>query len=155
MPRTVNLKDKDLPVGVEIGETEKKSVAARQGGVHVAFPVPTQNARAFTLTGSAIEPGIMASTNSEQAMVGYDGALYLEHPEPGMAVYVAGVCRAEPCCPRPCRVWTKLAAFNAESYGLKLGDRRPLPSTGAAMVRTRFYCWQGPWPTTKLRPRWS
>ncbi|WP_268258120.1 hypothetical protein [Xanthomonas euvesicatoria] len=44
MSRTVNLKDKDLPVGVEIGETEKKSVAARQGGVHVAFPVPTQNA---------------------------------------------------------------------------------------------------------------
>ncbi|KQR18551.1 hypothetical protein ASF90_03540 [Xanthomonas sp. Leaf148] len=101
MPRTVNLKDKDLPVGVEIDETEKKSVAARQGGVHVAFPVPTQDARAFTLTGSAIEPGIMASTNSEQAMVGYDGALYFEHPEPGMAVDVAGVCRAVLPSPLP------------------------------------------------------
>ncbi|WP_156364944.1 hypothetical protein [Xanthomonas sp. Leaf148] len=97
----MNLKDKDLPVGVEIDETEKKSVAARQGGVHVAFPVPTQDARAFTLTGSAIEPGIMASTNSEQAMVGYDGALYFEHPEPGMAVDVAGVCRAVLPSPLP------------------------------------------------------
>ncbi|UXB41341.1 fimbria/pilus outer membrane usher protein [Stenotrophomonas maltophilia] len=91
---TFSLKDKDLPVGVEIGETEKQSVAPRQGGVRVTFPVLTQNARAFTLTGASIAPGTLASTPNEQAMVGYDGALYLEHPEPGMAVEVSDVCKA-------------------------------------------------------------
>lgn len=94
LPTTVSLKDKELPVGVEIGETEKQSVAPRQGGVRVTFPVLTQNARAFTLTGASIAPGTLASTPNEQAMVGYDGALYLEHPEPGMAVEVSGVCKA-------------------------------------------------------------
>ncbi|MCO7474669.1 fimbria/pilus outer membrane usher protein [Stenotrophomonas maltophilia] len=94
MTTTVSLKDKGLPVGVEIGETEKQSVAPRQGGVRVTFPVLTQNARAFTLTGVSIAPGTLASTPNEQAMVGYDGALYLEHPEPGMAVEVSGVCKA-------------------------------------------------------------
>ena len=102
MPTTVSLKDKDLPVGTEIGETEKQSVAPRQGGVRLTFPVLTQNARAFTLTGATIEPGTMASTSNEQSiMVGYDGALYLEHPEPGMAVDVPGVCRAVLPSPLP------------------------------------------------------
>lgn len=94
MAMTVSLKDKDLPVGVEIGETEKQSVPPRQGGVRVTFPVLTQNARSFTLTGATIEPGTVATTPNEQAMVGYDGALYLEHPESGMAVEVSGVCKA-------------------------------------------------------------
>lgn len=94
LPTTVSLKDKDLPVGVEIGETEKQAVAPRQGGVRVTFPVLTQNARAFILTGPIIAPGTVASTPNEQAMVGYDGALYLEHPEPRMAVEVSGVCKA-------------------------------------------------------------
>ncbi|CEE84466.1 Fimbrial biogenesis outer membrane usher protein [Xanthomonas citri pv. citri] len=101
MTMTVSLKDKDLPVGVEIGQTEKQSVAPRQGGVRVTFPVLTQNARAFTLTGASIAPGTLASTPNEQAMVGYDGALYLEHPEPGMAVEVAGVCKAVLPSPLP------------------------------------------------------
>ncbi len=48
LPTTVSLKDKDLPVGVEIWETEKQAVAPRQGGVWVTFPVLTLNARAFT-----------------------------------------------------------------------------------------------------------
>ncbi len=98
---TFSLKDKDLPVGVEIGETEKQSVAPRQGGVRVTFPVLTRNARAFTLTGASIAPGTLASTPNEQAMVGYDGALYLEHPEPGMAVEVLGVCKAVLPSPLP------------------------------------------------------
>jgi len=101
LPTTVSLKDKDLPVGVEIGETEKQAVAPRQGGVRVTFPVLTQNARAFILTGPIIAPGTVASTPNEQAMVGYDGALYLEHPEPRMAVEVSGVCKAVLPSPLP------------------------------------------------------
>ncbi|WP_164225477.1 fimbria/pilus outer membrane usher protein [Stenotrophomonas maltophilia] len=101
LPTTVSLKDKDLPVGVEIGETEKQAVAPRQGSVRVTFPVLTQNARAFILTGPIIAPGTVASTPNEQAMVGYDGALYLEHPEPRMAVEVSGVCKAVLPSPLP------------------------------------------------------
>ncbi|KDE89395.1 fimbrial biogenesis outer membrane usher protein [Stenotrophomonas maltophilia] len=101
MAMTVSLKDKDLPVGVEIGETEKQSVPPRQGGLRVTFPVLTQNARAFTLTGASIAPGTLASTPNEQAMVGYDGALYLEHPEAGMTVDVAGGCKAVLPSPLP------------------------------------------------------
>lgn len=98
---TFSLKDKDLPVGVEIGETEKQSVAPRQGGVRVTFPVLTHNARTFTVTGASIAPGTVAFTPNEQAMVGYDGALYLERPEPGMAVEVSGVCKAVLPSPLP------------------------------------------------------
>ncbi len=67
----------------------------------MTFPVLTQNARAFILTGPIIAPGTVASTPNEQAMVGYDGALYLEHPEPGMAVEVSGVCKAVLPSPLP------------------------------------------------------
>lgn len=101
LPSTVSLKEKELPVGMEIGETEKQAVAPRQGGVRVTFPVLTQNARSFVLIGTAIQPGTMATTPNEQAMVGYDGALYLEHPESGMAVEVSGVCKAVLPSPLP------------------------------------------------------
>lgn len=93
LPTEVSLKDKELPMGVEIGETKKSVTAPRQGGVRVTFPVLTQNARAFTLTGKAIPPGSMATTSTEQAVVGFDGALYLGHPEPGQTVEITDVCK--------------------------------------------------------------
>lgn len=88
-------------MGVEIGETKKTVTAPRQGGVRVTFPVLTQNARAFALTGKAIPPGSMATTSTEQAVVGFDGALYLEHPGAGQVVDVPGVCRAVLPSPLP------------------------------------------------------
>lgn len=94
LPTTVSLKDKDLPVGVEIGETEKQIVAPRQGGVRVTLPVRTQNARAFTLTGKTIPPGSMAATSTERVVVGFDVALYLEYPKPGQIVTIGTVCIA-------------------------------------------------------------
>lgn len=93
LPTTVELKDKDLAVGVEIGETKKSTVAPRLGGVRVTFPVLTQNARGFTLTGAIIAPGAVAITPNERAVVGYDGALYLEHPAPSLRIEVPGICR--------------------------------------------------------------
>ncbi|MBN5086733.1 hypothetical protein JY460_01180 [Stenotrophomonas maltophilia] len=101
VPATVSLKGKELPVGVEIGETEKQAVAPHQGGTRVTFPVLTRNAWASTLTGATIEQGSMASTPKESAIVGYDGALYLEHPEPGMVVEVSDVCKAVLPSPLP------------------------------------------------------
>ncbi|NMI28655.1 hypothetical protein FCG19_22055 [Xanthomonas hortorum pv. vitians] len=100
VPTTVSLKDKDLLVGVEIGEMEKRSVAPRQGGVRVTLPVLTQNAKGFVLDGAPIPP-VIASTPNEKAMVGYDGLLHLEHPDPGMEVQVLGVCRAVLHSPPP------------------------------------------------------
>lgn len=94
LPTTFSLKDKDLPVGVEIGETEKQAVAPRQGGVRVTFPVLTRNARAFTLTGTTIVPGTAATTPHERTVVGYDGLIYLERPETGAILEVEGACRA-------------------------------------------------------------
>lgn len=101
LPTEVSLKDKELPMGVEIGETKKSVTAPRQGGVRVTFPVLTQNARSFTLTGKAIPPGSMATTSTEQAMVGYEGSLYLEHPGAGQGVEVPGVCKAVLPSPLP------------------------------------------------------
>jgi outer membrane lipoprotein SlyB len=42
-----------------------------------------------------------AATPNEQVMVGLDGALYLEHPEPRMVVELWGVCKAVLPSPLP------------------------------------------------------
>ena len=52
-------------------------------------------ARSYTLTGAAIRPGTVATTPRETTQVGFDGALYLQHPEPGQVVEVTGVCKAQ------------------------------------------------------------
>lgn len=95
VPTTVRIDDKALPLGTQVGETEKSAMAGRLAGMHVAFPVLTETARAYTLTGTAIPPGTIARTARETTQVGFDGALYLQHPEPGQAVEVTGGCKAE------------------------------------------------------------
>lgn len=94
VPTTVRIDDKALPLGTQVGETEKNAMAGRQAGMHVAFPVLTETARSYTLTGVAIPPGTVAQTSRETTQVGFDGALYLQHPEPGQVVEVTGVCKA-------------------------------------------------------------
>lgn len=94
VPTTVRIDDKALPLGTQVGETEKNAMAGRQAGMHVAFPVLTETARSYTLTGATIPPGTLATTPRETTQVGFDGALYLQHPEPGQVVEVMGVCRA-------------------------------------------------------------
>lgn len=83
------------PLGTQVGETEKNAMAGRQAGMHEASPVLTETARSYTLTGAAIPPGTVATTSRETTQVGFDGALYLQHPEPGQVVEVAGVCKAQ------------------------------------------------------------
>jgi len=95
VPITVRIDDKALPLGTQVGETEKNAMAGRQAGMHVAFPVLTESARSYTLTGTAIPPGTVATTPRETTQVGFDGALYLQHPEPGQVVEVTGVCKAQ------------------------------------------------------------
>ncbi|GEM_PF-6963671 len=60
VPATVRIDDKTLPLGTRVGETEKRSKAGHQGGMHVAFPVLTETARSYTLTDATIPPGTVA-----------------------------------------------------------------------------------------------
>lgn len=46
----------------------------------------------YRLTGQADEAGSLTKPAAETPHVGYDGVLYLEHPEPGQWVEVTGVC---------------------------------------------------------------
>ena len=87
--------DLSAVVSKYVGETEKNAMAGRQAGMHVAFPVLTETARSYTLTGATIPPGTLATTPRETTQVGFDGALYLQHPEPGQVVEVTGVCKAQ------------------------------------------------------------
>jgi hypothetical protein len=61
--------------------------------MHVAFPVLTETARSYTLTGASIPPGAVAGTPRETTQVGFDGALYLQHPEPSQLIEVQGPVR--------------------------------------------------------------
>ncbi|PZQ31411.1 MAG: hypothetical protein DI562_05365 [Stenotrophomonas acidaminiphila] len=62
VPTTVRIDDKALPLGTQVGETEKTAMPGRLTGMHVAFPVLTETARAYTLTGTAIPPEVIAQT---------------------------------------------------------------------------------------------
>lgn len=93
VPTRVRLDDRALPLGVQLDDTEQKAMAGRLAGMHVVFPVVTEQARTFRLTGTTIAPGATATTAREQTQVGFDGILHLEHPEPGMVVEVKGICR--------------------------------------------------------------
>lgn len=95
VPTTLRIDDKALPLGTQVGETEKTAMPGRLAGMHVAFPVLTETARTYTLTGTAIPPGTIARTARETTQVGFDGTLYLQHPEPGQVVEVTGVCKAQ------------------------------------------------------------
>lgn len=84
-----------MPLGTQVGETEKSAMAGRQARMHVAFPVLTETARSSTLTGAAIPPGTVAITLRETTHMGFNGEFYLQHPESGQVVEVKGVCKAQ------------------------------------------------------------
>ncbi|MCD9126046.1 fimbria/pilus outer membrane usher protein [Luteimonas sp. C4P040a] len=94
IPTQVRLDDRALPLGVQLGDTEKTAMSGRLAGMHVSFPVRTNSARTFRVTGVAIAPGTRAKTEREETQVGFDGVVYLEHSEPGQAIDVEGVCMA-------------------------------------------------------------
>nr|WP_258013161.1 fimbria/pilus outer membrane usher protein [Stenotrophomonas maltophilia] len=81
VPTEVRVDDRALPLGTQLAEIEQTATAGRQAGMHLTFPVLTETARTFRLTGVA--------------QVGYDGVLYLEQPRPGQTVDVEGVCKAQ------------------------------------------------------------
>lgn len=93
-PVHVQVDERALPMGASIGEADKTLMAGRKAGMHLTFPLVTDGARTFRLTGTAMEPGTTATTPAESTLVGFDGVLYLEQPQPGMAVHVEGACTA-------------------------------------------------------------
>lgn len=95
VPTEVRVDDRALPLGTQLAEIEQTATAGRQAGMHLTFPVLTETARTFRLTGPAIEAGTVAKTATETTQVGYDGVLYLEQPRPGLTVDVEGVCKAQ------------------------------------------------------------
>lgn len=95
VPTEVRVDDRALPLGTQLAEIEQTATAGRQAGMHLTFPVLTETARTFRLTGAAIEAGTVAKTANETTQVGYDGVLYLEQPRPGQTVDVEGVCKAQ------------------------------------------------------------
>ena len=76
-------------------------MAPRQGVVSVTLPLLTWSARAFTMSGAKTAPGTLAPTPNGQAVVGYEGGVYVGQPQPGMALDVSGVCNAVLPSPLP------------------------------------------------------
>lgn len=95
VPTTVRIHDKALPLGTQVREREKSAMAGRPAGMQVAFPALTEAARTYVLTGTAMPHETIAQTARETTQVGFDGALYLQHPKLGQVIEVAGVCKAQ------------------------------------------------------------
>lgn len=93
-PVEVRVDERALPLGARIGEANRTGMAGRLSGMRMSFPLQTEQARTFRLTGPSIEPGSEATTSAESTLVGFDGVLYLEQPEPGQRVIVQGTCTA-------------------------------------------------------------
>lgn len=86
-PVTIGLKDQDIPLGVDIANTSKTIFVPKVGGAHVQFDVETMEGRAFHLTNQGKDVP-MGSTTESGDVVGFGGALYLEHTPIGNSVAV-------------------------------------------------------------------
>lgn len=74
--------DKDIPMGVDLGDTKTTARIAKLGGASVQFKVETMDARAFKLQYQGKDV-VVGATDEAGDMVGYHGALFLEHPPIG------------------------------------------------------------------------
>lgn len=72
VPTEVRVDDRALPLGTQLAEIEQTATAGHQAGMHLTFPVLTETARTYRLTGTAIEAGTVAKTANETTQVGYD-----------------------------------------------------------------------------------
>lgn len=89
----VKLDDRALPAEVQVETSEQNVAAKRRSGVHVVFPVKTQNARVFKVKradGQEIAPGTKVTSEHENTVLGFDGELFLEHAQPGQKLNVEG-----------------------------------------------------------------
>src|SRR5690606_15006808 len=86
---TIRIDDRALPPGVQLQTSELTVAPRRMSGAQATFKVLAHDARAFVVhRASPIEPGTRVQSDTEDATVGFDGALYLEHPVPGQRLTI-------------------------------------------------------------------
>ncbi|MGN6111733.1 MAG: fimbria/pilus outer membrane usher protein [Luteimonas sp.] len=113
---TIRIDERALPPGVQL-ETGQLTVAPRRmSGAQATFKVLAHDARAFVVhRASPIEPGTQVQSETETATVGFDGALYLEHPVPGQRLTLAdatGTCSMS--LPTPLPSWEAVPTLECQ-----------------------------------------
>lgn len=102
----LHLDDRALPPEVQLESSNATAAPARLSGALVTFPVATMNARSFVIKsqGAVVPAGSLAKSETETTQVGFDGELFLEHPQPGQKIAViltTGTCSARLPQPLP------------------------------------------------------
>lgn len=113
MPNEVKIDTRALPFGVEIGSPVQTWTAPRGGSIHVVFPVVSSTARAFVLQrdGQPLPLDTVLQAGEQQALVGYDGLLYLQQAIPGQVWEAEGLgCRVRIPDPLPAATETPILA---------------------------------------------
>lgn len=96
----ISIDDRALPMEVSLESSEALAAPKRRSGALIEFPVNGLNARIFIVQkdGKLIEAGSEAKSDSEEAIVGFDGELFLEKPKAGQLITITskqGVCKAQ------------------------------------------------------------
>lgn len=110
----ISIDDKALPMEVSLERSEAIAAPRRLSGALVEFPVKGLNARTVIVQrGEAVVAAGAAATAEGQpeAMVGYDGLLFLDAPKPGQVVQITdglGQCTAG--LPDPLPAYTEAPA---------------------------------------------
>jgi outer membrane usher protein len=103
----IRIDDRALPPGVQLATSELTVAPRRLSGARASFTVLAHDARAFTVHRAApIEPGTVAQSAAGDTMIGFDGALFLEHPRASQRLTItdkAGSCSIT--LPAPLPAW--------------------------------------------------
>lgn len=86
----LHLDDRALPPEVQVESSNATVAPARLSGALVTFPVSSMSARSFVVWkgGQVVPAGAAAKSDAETTQVGFDGELFLEHPQPNQAIAV-------------------------------------------------------------------
>lgn len=113
---TIRIEDRALPPGVQLETSELTVAPRRMSGAQATFKVLAHDARAFVVhRASPIEPGTQVQSDTETATVGFDGALYLEHPAPGQQLTITdatGTCSMR--LPDPLPSWDAVPTLECQ-----------------------------------------
>ena len=103
----LRIDERALPLGMEVASTTMEAVPNRNHVALVEYKLKSMDARTFTVKltdGSYPSLGAALTTDSETAIVGYDGGIYLETPKAGEVITIThdrGVCSASVPTPLP------------------------------------------------------
>ena len=113
---TIRIDDRALPPGVQLETSELTVAPRRMSGAQATFKVLAHDARAFVVhRATPIEAGTRVQSDTEEAAVGFDGALYLEHPVPGQQLTITdetGTCSMR--LPSPLPSWETVPTLECQ-----------------------------------------